>query len=83
MNNSNSPLLKVPRIQVKSSHIKSIGYEGDSRTVIVEFKQGAIWSYSPITQQGFTEFTDADSKGKYFDEKIKNNTTVTQTCLKK
>lgn len=71
------PMLQVPRLNVTSSNIKSIGYEAESRTLLVEFHTNAVYSYSPITEEAFNEFCNADSKGKYFNEKIKSNTTIT------
>lgn len=80
---NNTQLLEVPRLQVTSSHIKSIGYDIESRTLVTEFNNGAIWAYSPITQAGFTELQEAESKGTYFNDKIKSNTSVTSVCLQK
>lgn len=79
---NNEQLLQMPRLNVTSANLKSVGHHTESRTLVVEFHTGAIWSYCPITQQGFSELQEAESKGKYFVEKIKNNTTVTATCLK-
>lgn len=77
-----NPLLLIPRLNVESSHIKSIGYDAETRTMVVEFKTWAVYSYSPITEECYNEFTAAESKGKYFAEKIKNNSTVTVSRLR-
>lgn len=72
---------KIIRKPVESSHIKSIGYDGPSSTLEIEFKTGSIWSYQPITQEGWEEFLKSESKGAFFHEKIKHNTAITATRI--
>lgn len=65
----------IKRNQVKSSQIKSIGYDDTSSTLEIEFtsKNNPVWRYSPVTQNGYTALINADSVGKYFHEHIKFN----------
>ena len=50
----------------KSSNIKSVGYEGDSKTLLVEFKNGSKYVYEDVPAELFEAFGKADSAGKFF-----------------
>lgn len=67
----------IKRQPVKSTNIKSMGYDEKSRTVEIEFHKGAIWQYSPIMPKAWQEFSNADSKGTYFAQYIRGNNRVT------
>lgn len=61
----------MERTPVSSSNISAIGYDADSQTLEVEFKNGAVYQYSgvpPIEHEGILY---ADSKGKYLHANIK------------
>jgi hypothetical protein len=74
-------LLKLPRQKVESSTIASAAFDFDSSTLVLEFKSGGIYSYSPFTQDAFITFMNADSKGSYFHQNIKNNNNIAYACL--
>jgi hypothetical protein len=50
----------------KSSNIKSVGYEGDTKTLMVEFKNGSKYVYEDVPVELFEAFGKADSAGKFF-----------------
>lgn len=53
------------RQPVESSAIKSVGHDPDKLILEVEFKNGAVWQYSPVTGYLFDALTDrANSAGK-------------------
>jgi len=66
-------LLAVTRVQVKSSNIESLGYHDTTKSVVVAFHSGDIWAYMGIDHEVFTAFVNAESIGKYFHAKIRNN----------
>lgn len=64
--------------EVESSNIFSIGYNSSDHTMEVTFRKrdgsaGVTYSYSPISQDGHKAIMNAESKGKFFNEHIKNN----------
>lgn len=50
----------------KSSNIKSVGYEGDTKTLMVEFKNGSKYVYEDVPVELFEAFGKADSAGRFF-----------------
>lgn len=69
--------LDIPRTQVESSNIKSIGYTEDSKALTVEFHSGDIWYYYPVSAEGYKMVLFAESIGKAFNEHIKTNPSIT------
>ena len=59
------------RVPVKSSNIKSIGYDSASRTLEVEFLSGGVYSYNDVPKATALHFMKAKSKGQYFSASIK------------
>jgi hypothetical protein len=79
----NKPKREITRREVKSSQIKSIGYDNESSTLEVEFtsKGNPIWHYQPITAEGYHALLNAESIGKYFIANVRDNTLVTAIKL--
>lgn len=64
----------MDRKAIESSMITSIGYEADSGTLEVEFKNGgAVWQYFDFPEHAWAEFENAESQGKFFHANIKNH----------
>lgn len=61
------------RESVTSSNIASIGYDPDSLTLEIEFKNGSIYQYFDVPQNVFDAFRTADSKGSFLASQIKGN----------
>ena len=64
----------MKRLQIQSTNIKGIGFEDG--TLEVEFKQGAVYQYSPITEDQFRALLESDSKSKWINENIKSKSTI-------
>lgn len=60
------------RDPVSSSNIMSAGYDEQSGTLEVEFKDGAVYQYFNVSSSIYDEFKKASSKGQYFNAYIKN-----------
>ena len=63
----------MKRRTVKSSNIRSIGYNIVSQVLEVEFNGGGIYHYLEVDTKSVVELIFADSIGKVFAQKIKNN----------
>lgn len=56
---------------VQSSNIAAVGYDDDSKTLAVEFKNGGIYHYSDVSPETRKALLAADSIGKYLMLNIK------------
>ncbi len=59
---------------VHSSHLKAIGYDKQSQTLIVEFHGGRIYQYSNVPALEYQALMSAPSHGTYFDRNIRKHT---------
>jgi hypothetical protein len=57
---------------VKSTNVASIGFDKEASTLEVEFKTGGIYQYLSVPEQTFSAFMLASSKGRFFEQKIRN-----------
>jgi len=55
--------------EVKSSNIKSIGYENEN--LIVEYLSGTRYLYKKVPVQLYEQFLEAESKGRFMNSNIK------------
>lgn len=64
---------QMERKQVKSSNIKSIGYDEEKKLLQIEFRNtGSLYEYSNIEKSMYEELMSAPSVGSYFIKKIKD-----------
>lgn len=66
-------LSEVNMMPVESSNIDSIGHNPDTKTIFIKFRTGSTYAYSPFTEEGFVDFYNATSHGKYFYYHIRTN----------
>jgi len=59
------------REPVRSSNIRSIGYDPGTLTLEVEFGTGTIYVYSNVPGHIHQQLTTASSKGSFFNNHIK------------
>ena len=59
------------RRRVESTTVRSIGYQGKSRILEIEFQSGVVYQYVDVPARVYEEFWQAESKGKYFNSKIR------------
>lgn len=58
------------REPVRSSAIRSIGYDANKKTLEVEFANGRVYQYRDVPEFLFQGFCLAASKGDYFNTRI-------------
>jgi len=61
----------MDRERVRSSNIRSIGYDPDSMTLEIEFTDGGIYQYFSVPAHVHEGLMRASSKGSYFHDHIK------------
>lgn len=57
--------------EVVSSNLKSIGYDEKNQILEVEFRNATIYQYKDVPVTVLDELMTAESKGKYFHDKIR------------
>jgi len=72
---------RIERIKVESSNIESIGYDEESKTLIVEFKSGSTYSYIGVPSIVFKKMLESDSKGRFLNNNIKPTFLATKLKL--
>jgi hypothetical protein len=60
------------RTAVSSSSVRSVGYDEASQTLEVEFNSGGIYQYSGVPKKLSERFLTAPSKGRFFDQNIRD-----------
>ena len=66
-------VIKMNRIPVKSSNLKSVGYDEAEKILEVEFlNKGAIYQYSRVPKAVYEALINASSIGGYFNRNIRD-----------
>jgi len=58
-------------IPVKSSNIKSVGYDAKNESVYVEFNNGGVYRYMGVPQVEFDKFISSPSVGRHLNTEFK------------
>lgn len=68
----------MERTPVTSSNVAAVGYDPDTRTLEVEFKSGAAYSYSGVPAEIHRSLVESPSVGAYFSANIKDHYPTTR-----
>ena len=76
MTEDQKPALDIALVKCDSSQLNAVGYDADSQTLAIEFKNWkgeptSLYHYSGVTQEQFDAFNTAESKGKHLGQFIK------------
>ena len=63
----------MDRTEVNSSSIAGIGYDVTTRTLEIAFNNGRIYRYLGVPVSLKELFTSCDSKGRFFNENIRDS----------
>lgn len=61
----------MKRTAVQSEALTEIGYHRKTRTLEVRFRSGDAYRYTPVAPALYQEFMAAESKGRFFLERIR------------
>jgi hypothetical protein len=61
-----------PWVHVDSSCIDAIAFDSPSSTLKIRFNSGDIYQYSDFPHDLYLDFCDADSKGRFFNQVVKD-----------
>lgn len=62
----------MKRIAVISEVLKSVGYDEQSRTLEVEFKNGGLYEYVDVPADAYSALMLSPSKGTHFGDHIRD-----------
>ncbi len=71
----------LERKEVKSSNITSIGYDPKGKRLEVEFWNGKLYRYHPVTEEAYKQMMNAESIGSWFYKNIRNNENINTSQL--
>lgn len=57
---------------VRSSNLRSVGYDPASKVLEIEFQDGSVYQYSGVPATEHSGLMAAPSKGSYFHQHIKD-----------
>ena len=60
------------RVPVLSSTLSSVSYFPDQALLEIEFHAGEIYRYFGVSPRTYNDLLEAESKGRYFNSKIRN-----------
>ena len=55
----------ISLVQVESSNVKAIGYDADTRRLLVQFKKSGLYQYEDVPGVVYHSFLTAPSKGQF------------------
>ena len=61
----------MKREHVDSSSLNSVGYDPESHTLEVEFRNGGVYRYLDVPEDEYSELRGSDSLGRYLNARIK------------
>jgi hypothetical protein len=61
----------VRRSSVESSAIESVGYDGRSRTLEIEYAGGGVYRYLGVPRRAYELLLRAESQGAFVNRRIK------------
>ena len=64
----------------KSKAIKTISYDSTRKDLTIKFKSEKQYVYTPVSEDLVNRMSESSSKGKFFNENIKDNPMI--TCMK-
>jgi hypothetical protein len=61
-----------------STVIDLFNYDHRTATLRIVFRSGNVYAYKSVPEEIYVQFKQADSKGKYFNQAIRNHYTFEQ-----
>ena len=62
----------MTRVELQSSSLNAATYQEQSALLELEFRSGAVYRYMGVPAQLYLELLQAESKGRYFNQHIRN-----------
>ncbi len=65
-------VIAFPLLKSQSAAVKSFDYDGEKKTLRVEFTSGAVYIYHDVPEEIYKNFQSAPSKGQYLSSQIRD-----------
>ena len=62
----------MTRIPVTSTELRSVGYDAEQKLLEIEFNNGGLYHYFAVDSDDYMNLMAALSKGRFFNERIRN-----------
>jgi KTSC domain len=62
----------MARVDLQSTSLNAATYQDQDGFLELEFRSGAIYRYLGVPEQVYQELLSAESKGRYFNQQIRN-----------
>jgi hypothetical protein len=62
----------MARVDLQSTSLNAAAYQDQSASLELEFRSGAIYRYIDVPEQVYRGLLSAESKGRYFNQHIRN-----------
>lgn len=69
----------VDRETVQSSNLLSVGYDANSKTLEIEFRNGSIYQYFDVPEAIYLALMNATSQGKFFHQFVRERYSFKRT----
>ncbi|MNC06985.1 hypothetical protein D3C75_545120 [compost metagenome] len=63
--------MAINMLSVQSSNLAAVGYDEASKTLHVQFKNGAVWEYTEVPAEEYQALMSADSIGSHYAKNVK------------
>ena len=64
-------LAKIDWTEVESGNVQEVGYHEPTKTLVVRFHNGGLYSYDQATKDTFLNLVHAESVGRYLNNVVK------------
>ena len=61
----------MQRVVLESTTLGSAGHDDQAAVLELQFRNGAVYQYSPVPPQLYRDLLRAESKGRYFNQSIR------------
>ena len=62
----------MERAAVRSKEIAIVGYEDETQTLEIAFRNGGVYRYTQVPRDIYDRLMSAESLGVYFEQNVKN-----------
>ena len=62
----------IERTSVRSSVLRSVGYDQEQRVLEIEFTNGAVYQYFDVPAEVYRGLMAAESHGRYFNQHVRS-----------
>ena len=62
----------IERTPIRSSALRSIGYDQEQRVLEIEFTNGAVYQYFDVPREVYRGLMAAESHGRYFHQHVRD-----------